>query len=111
MYLADVIDNKLTYRSGVLIADPWWPAFSLSSDGKKLRFAYVFGENGVQLQDLDLESTAEADRLAKNPAQALDEWQKKLGLSVSDLGRIGKLWDNEQPSISDQTYQAKRAAR
>ena len=94
LYLASVDDNALPYETAILIADPWLPVFDLSSDGKKVSFGYLFGGSAVQLQNLDREQTPAAEQLAKNPEQALNEWQQKLGLRITDLGRIGKLWEN-----------------
>lgn len=108
-YLAKVKDGALTYQTGVLIADPWWPALNLTPDGKKLRFAYVFGADAVQVQDLDLEPAAAADQLAKNPEQALKDWQRRLGLRVGDLGLIGRLWEDEQLADTEQSYPKKAA--
>jgi WD40 repeat protein len=111
MYLARVNDNALTYKRGILIADPWSPAFDLSSDGKKVSFAYLFGGSAVQLQNLDLEPTAAAEQLAKNPEQALHDWEKKLGLRVTDLGRIGKMWENTPLADAEKASQAKKPAQ
>jgi WD40 repeat protein len=49
LYIAKVKDETLIYETGIVIADPWWPKFNLSGDGTKLRFAYLFGGNAVQL--------------------------------------------------------------
>jgi WD40 repeat protein len=102
IYLVRVDSGTLTYEGGALIADPWQPVFNLSPDGKQLRFAYLLGANAVQLHDLDLDPI-DLGNLADNPAQALDQWQKRLGLRVGELGQIRKLWGDEQ--LADATPQ------
>lgn len=94
IYLVRADQNGLTYEGGMLIADPWIPRFTFLPGAAKMRFAYQFGFNNIQVLDLDLHS----DTLSvfdEDPAVALDLWSRRLGLSVGDLGQIAKLWQEE----------------
>jgi hypothetical protein len=96
--------NGLTYEGGMLIADPWIPIFTFLPGASKMRFAYQFGFNNIQVLDLDIYS----DTLSVfdgDPAVTLDLWSKRLGLSVGDLGQIAKLWQEEL--VQDETDQYK----
>lgn len=93
IYIARLTNDRFTYYRGTLIADPWHPIFSVSSNGQRLRFAYPLGLNTVQLQNLDLEPANLGD--FSEPEQALQNWQNKLGLRVCGLGTIKKSCSDE----------------
>lgn len=110
IYLARVAENGLTYERGTLIADPWKPLFTLLPGASKLRFAYPLGVNTVQVQDLDLYSN-DLKAFSGEPDEVLEDWSRKLGLNVGELGQIAKRWQEELvPDETDQYKQSKRPA-
>jgi WD40 repeat protein len=90
VYLCTVDANGLHYSTGSLVADEAKLQFSMLNNGGLLRFAYPAGTHRVQIQDLD--QTDELKILKGDAATRLDEWERRLGLQISELGEIEKQW-------------------
>jgi WD40 repeat protein len=110
IYLARVDEHGVTFAGGALIADPWEPIFAFLPDGSKIRFAYQFGANVIQAQDLDLHS--DLKEFKGDPQELLELWGKKLGMRAGELGRIEERWADETlQDESEQSRQSRKSAR
>ncbi len=90
MYLCSVQQDRLDYLKGALIADPWEPLLGILDNGRRFRFVYQLGRDGLQLQDLRLDRTEGLSVFKGDPKKLLEDWQRKLGLSIRELGQIEK---------------------
>lgn len=110
IYVFRTAESGLSYERAALIADPWKPLFTFGPDGSKIRFAYQFGDNAIQIQDLDLYSD-DLKLFNGDSHDVLGIWSKRLGFKVGELGEIAKLWQDELlPDETDQDQESPKSA-
>ncbi len=105
MYVCSVDENGLHYSKGTLIADSLEPLLSILDNGKRFRFAYSLNRMGIEILDLQSEPTESLKVFKGEPTVLLDEWQRKLGLSIGELGKIEKMW--QTATVKDDAQQTK----
>ncbi len=109
LYLCSLDQAGLHYIRGILVSEQGDTLFGFTKDGQRIRFVNPAGRDRAKISDLDL--STELTTLKGTPADELNAWERKLGLAITEFGKIEKKWPAPQILSANPKEEPKRQGR